>query len=346
MKTKVIDSIKLLAELISPSRDEMSTGDVRWHVNTLREDNRQLQEQLHKAQQQRTEALEKLEENKDSLHAYRVLNDELRTRLRVPAGRDILEYVKTVDVASVNDYVRIIAKLEELLEVRPSKIVPAVEDLQELATIQKDLEELYKQKSQNVLEEKYKALVTEMASVREITKAADSVGTVDQVRAVMDREILAQARERQLITDKLELSKKLRAVERANADLAERVTSAVERTNDLTEELGELHSTKATNTASIERLIADLQLEHGNATRAQEEAEEAAARAERWESKSKEWYDALEAERKTVASLLEDRRLLHEANKRILALTGARSNETPVMAVERLAEAYKDSVGD
>ena len=142
MKTKVIDSIKYWAEVLLPSSDKMSAGDLQWYVNTLREDNRQLQEQLHKAQQQRTEALEKLEMAKDSLHAYRVLNDELRARLRVPDGKDILEYIKTVDVASVNDYVRIIAKLEELLEVRPSKIVPAVEDLQELATIQKDLEEL------------------------------------------------------------------------------------------------------------------------------------------------------------------------------------------------------------
>lgn len=65
MRTKVIDSIKLLVELISPSGDKMSAGDLQWHVSTIREDNRQLQGQLHKAQQQRTEALERLKENKE-----------------------------------------------------------------------------------------------------------------------------------------------------------------------------------------------------------------------------------------------------------------------------------------
>lgn len=275
MKAKVIDSIKLLVELVSPSRDEASMGDVRWHVDTLREDNCKLQGELADARRK--------------LHAHEAVNNELRVNLGVPAGTSLREYAKLIDATALN-----------------------------------------------ALEEKYKALASEMASVRELVKAADNVSTVDQVRAVMDREILAQARERQLITDKLELSKKLRAVERANADLAERVTSAVECSNDLTEELVELHCIKATNTASIERLIADLQLEHSNATRAEEEAEEAAALAERWESKSKEGHDALEAERKIVASLLEDLRLLHEANKKILALTGARSHETPVVAVERI----------
>jgi len=223
-----------------------------------------------------------------------------------------------------------VAALQDMLDRKEATTEPTLfvnkEELEQLSDYANDKEFEGTEAEQK---RKHKALVAEMASVRRLTNAADNVSTVDQVRAVMDREILAQARERQLITDKLKLSKKLRAVERANADLAERVTSAVERDNDLTEELAELHSTKATNTASIERLIADLQLEHSNATRAEEEAEEAAARAERWESKSKEWYDALEAERKTVASLL-------EANKEILSLTGARSHETPVVAVERI----------
>ncbi len=344
MRTRVIDSIKLLVELISPSRDEMSTGDVRWHVNTLREDNRQLQEQLHKAQQQRTEALEKLEESKDSLHAYRVLNDELRTRLRVPAGRDILEYVKTVDVASVNDYVRIIAKLEELLEVVPSKIVPAVEDLQELATIQKDLEELDKQKSQNVLEEEYKALVATMASVRRITNAADNVDTVEQVGAVMGREILAQARERNLVTDKLELSKSVRRYKSEYSDLLAKWTFLDERCAALTNEVAELHKSKLSMAVAFEALERDKLLADASAERARASAEEAAELAERWESKSKEWYAALEAERKTVASLLEDRRRIHEANKRILALTGAHSHETPVAAVERIIQEARKTI--
>lgn len=172
MKVKVIDSIKLLVELISPSGDEISTGDVRWHVNTLREDNRQLQEQLHKAQQQRTEALEELEETKDSLDTHRALNDEIRTRLRVPAGRDILEYVKTVDVASVNDYVRIIAKLEELLEVVPSEIVPAVETmLGRLSDYANDKEFVGTEdelEAESALEQKYKAAASDLAAIRRI----------------------------------------------------------------------------------------------------------------------------------------------------------------------------------
>lgn len=292
MKTKVIDSIKFLAELISPSGDKMSAGDVQWHVNTLREDNRQLQDLLHKAQQQRTEALEKLEDAGRRLRAYETTTEELRANLGVPAGTSLREYAKLIDAPRLN-----------------------------------------------ALEQKYKALVAEMASVRRLTNAADNVDTVDQVRAVMDREILAQAMERQLVTDKLELSKKLRAVKRANADLVDAALATTRRNNGLTEELATLSKYNAT-------LVDDLQLEHGKTARAKEEAEEATGRAERWESKSKEWYDALEAERKTVTSLLEDRRLLHEANKKILALTGARSNETPVMAVERLAEAYRDNVGE
>lgn len=292
MKTKVIDSIKYWAEVLLPSSDKMSAGDLQWYVNTLREDNRQLQDLLHKAQQQRTEALEKLEDAGRRLRAYETTTEELRANLGVPAGTSLREYAKLIDAPRLN-----------------------------------------------ALEQKYKALVAEMASVRRLTNAADNVDTVDQVRAVMDREILAQAMERQLVTDKLELSKKLRAVERANADLVDAALATTRRNNGITEELATLSKYNAT-------LVDDLQLEHGKTARAKEEAEEATGRAERWESKSKEWYDALEAERKTVTSLLEDRRLLHEANKKILALTGARSNETPVMAVERLAEAYRDNVGE
>ena len=285
MKNKVIDSIKYWAEMLLPPSDKMSAGDLQWHVNTLRENNRQLQEQLHNAQQQRTEALERLENAKDKLHAYEDINDELRTRLRVPAGKDILEYVRDVDVASVSDYIRIIAKLEELLEVNPSKIVPAVEDLQELATIEKDLRELDERKSQGTWEQKYKALVFEMASVRELIKAADNVGTVDQVRTVMGREATMQARERQLITNNHELSKKL---------------------SDMLDVISE--------------------------------------REERWERKAQEWHAVIRSERETVASLLEDRRLLHEENKKILVLTGASSNETPVVAVERIMREARNTI--
>lgn len=287
MKNKVIDSIKYWAEMLLPPSDKMSAGDLQWHVNTLRENNRQLQEQLHNAQQQRTEALEKLENTKDKLHAYDALNDELRTRLRVPAWQDILEYVRDVDVASVNDYIRIIAKLEELLEVNPSKIVPAVEDLLEHLTNNANEKEFEDTEPTQRLRLKYEALVFEMASVRELVKAADNVGTVDQVRTVMGREATMQARERQLITNNHELSKKL----------SDMLTAMSER-------------------------------------------------EERWERRAQEWHAVIRSERETVASLLEDRRLLHEENKKILALTGARSHETPVAAVMRLVEAYKDNVGD
>mgnify|MGYP003451562793 FL=1 len=281
MKVKVIDSIKLLVELISPSRDEMSTGDVRWHVNTLREDNRQLQGELADARRR--------------LLAHEDTVDELRANLGVPAGTSLREYAKLIDAPRLN-----------------------------------------------ALEEEYKALVATMSAVRRLTNAADNVGTVEQVSAVMEREILAQARERQLITDKLELSKSVRRYKSEYSDLLAKWTQLDERCAALTNEVAELHGSKLSMAVAFEALERDKLLADASANRANASAEEAAELAERWESKSKEWHDALEAERKTVASLLEDRRLLHEANKRILALTGASSHETPVMAVERILNRMAD----
>ena len=128
MRTRVIDSIKFLVELVSPSGDEMGKGDLQWHVNTLLEDNRKLQGELADAMHR--------------LRTHEATNEELRISLGVPAGTSLREYAKLIDATTLN-----------------------------------------------ALEGKHKALVDEMASVRELTKAADNVDTVDQVRTKENKEM-------------------------------------------------------------------------------------------------------------------------------------------------------------